>query len=168
MNSVPLTTTIDDVIEELLQTRQCIQCRALFTEMESLGAAQCWRHTGALQSMFTVYDSGILGTYTCCGVSPHGWHRAYDGPDAALGCVRYDHSDDAAAPDNITMSYERAAVLFGDRLESRNVLYDERLRTITIQRHLAATSQPRRVLVVPTPRAPVRPAAWWRLPTHAQ
>lgn len=131
-----VVTTIADTIQTLEAPRQCMHCRQWYTEMQSIGAQECRRHTGVLQSVMPVYG-GRTDTYTCCGISPYGWHDAYRGDEEALGCVACDHTDEPGLPEDIYMPAERAEIIFGRRLNGRNVHLDERTSMLAIVRREA-------------------------------
>lgn len=129
------TDAFTAMIEDATAERRCSICHDLFTEVESMGRNECRRHLGLLQSRAPASYDGETDTYTCCGVSPYSWHRRYAGPDASRGCLRCDHVDvivdadgrivqGAFVPPNVTMTQERARILFSDDIYSRNVSVD--------------------------------------------
>ena len=125
-----------EVVETLRAPRQCRRCRAQYDEMSSLGAHECRRHVGYLQTVQPEYG-GRLNTFTCCGASPFGWHDAYRGPDETRGCVRCDHTDSAGQPDDIVIPVERAQVLFANRLANRAIEFNDTNTHIVIRREAA-------------------------------
>ena len=126
-------TTIEDTIVTLNAPRQCMHCRLWYTEMQSIGAHECRRHTGHVQSVMVAYG-GKLDTFSCCGVSPYGWHEDYQGEEAALGCVACDHTDEPGLPENISLTAERAEIIFSRELHGRKVVRDVRTGMLTIVR----------------------------------
>jgi len=132
-----IVSSIEETIVSLNANRQCLQCREWYTEKQSIGMQRCRRHTGTLQSIMTVYG-GTMDTYSCCRKSPFGWHPNFAGDDAALGCVRCDHTDESGLPENMTMPMERAEVIFDCELATRNVVYDDTTDTLTILRRASA------------------------------
>ena len=138
-NTMATADALADVIEVLRARRQCRQCREWYTEFESLGAHRCRRHAGYVQSVQEDYGKQ-LDTYTCCGVSPYGWHPAYRGVDAARGCIECDHTDVDGLPSDITMPVDRAQVLFSHHLRDRDVILNETRSHIIIRREAASSS----------------------------
>ncbi len=119
----------------LRQPQQCVHCRDIFCEHESMGANQCRRHLGELQTMFARRPGGRLGTWTCCGAAVEPEHPAWRGAEAALGCTAVDHTNELGLPRDETLSYERALVLFGgDALAARNIHLEATRGEITIRR----------------------------------
>ena len=126
---------IAELVRELHAPRECRHCGTWFNEAENLGFHRCRRHPDLLQSVQEDYG-GRLDTYTCCGVSPHGWHDAYE-VDRALGCVACDHTSDPGRPDDIVVPIERAQIIFQESLRGRDLVVDRVQSTVTILRERA-------------------------------
>lgn len=114
------SSDFERLIDDLTRLRTCTACNRGFTDRTAYGHLECRRHRGVLQPVMAAYGTEI-DTFSCCGVSPYPRHARYKNASAASGCWIVDHTDQPRWPEDVTMSLERARVLFGDDIATRNV-----------------------------------------------
>jgi len=116
------------MVDDLTMMRRCIVCDETYTDVVSVGRLECRRHTGLLQTVDALAYGTSIGTYSCCGLSPHSWHGSYGGRDAARGCVLCDHIDhqgdhdgQCGLPADMRLEYARARILFSADIDERHI-----------------------------------------------
>ena len=116
-NNMALDDRLEETVSQLLMTRQCLRCMAVYADMDSVGAHECRYHPdlfqGAGAQMFGTDDC----TWACCGVARDPRHRAWRGACMARGCRRCDHTSRIGLPNSLRIPLDRARVLFGHRLD---------------------------------------------------
>jgi len=132
----------DAMLLALTATRECIVCHALYTDVASLGRHECRRHTAPLQTTHVFVYGTSMNSFACCGVSPHPGDRAYRGRAAATGCLVCDHVSEPSLPDDVTLPYDRARILFGEHVRAeRASSLDASTGLLTIHRRATRSIQ---------------------------
>ena len=133
-----MQASLEQTIGDLMQTKQCLRCRAFYTTMDDVGQWRCRVHPGFLQAVTASVWGTEPGTYSCCGASPHPRHPQWAGDEAAAGCTPCDHTTTRGRPNSLLIGLERAQVFFGNRLlgEGRpGISVNERDATVSIVRY---------------------------------